>query len=204
MTSPALPEPIWYEDVSVLLLSSNVLSLLPSENQTREENANSVMRFALCFGIASALARKSFFPLAVVLFVAPATFFWYTSVPGSFAGEGGASPGEDGDGGKSRSRKRVVKPTRQNPFMNSFEPDEKNTYFADPLDPGVSKAIDDEFYGGGMRDSDDLYHRNASSRQFYTVPAPRSPNEQGALANWLYGGVRAGGKFTRPPSNAVY
>ena len=193
-------EPIWYEDISVLVWSRNALILLPDERQTREENANAVMRLAIYFSVASALIRQSLFPFAVLFFVAPATYFWYNSVKGSFVEEKKRSLSAK----KSKSTKRVVKPTRQNPFMNSFEPDKKDTYFVDPLDAGVSKQIDQKLNDGVFRDADDIYNRKASNRQFYTVPSPRAPNDQAAFANWLYGSVRAGGKFTRPPSNAVY
>ena len=37
------------------------------------------------------------------------------------------------------------------------------------------------------RDVKDIFGKNNSQRQFYTVPGNQVPNDQGAFAQWCYG-----------------
>jgi hypothetical protein len=81
------------------------------------------------------------------------------------------------------------KPTKDNPFMNP------NTTEYNNSDPPMACNVDDvdikenmtkEFNKDLYRDIDDLWERNNSQRQFYTVPNTQIPNNQTEFAEWLY------------------
>jgi hypothetical protein len=80
------------------------------------------------------------------------------------------------------------KPTPDNPLMNPTltdislgpEPMPANTDDVD-IKEGITHSYNDKLY----RDIDDLYERENSQRQFYTMPK-LYPNDQTGFANWLY------------------
>lgn len=83
-----------------------------------------------------------------------------------------------------------IKPNKNNPFMNPNFVDTNNPnndFKACHIDnPRVKEEIDKYFKDPLYRDVKDIYERNFSQRQFYTMPSTTIPNEQGIFANWLY------------------
>ena len=51
----------------------------------------------------------------------------------------------------------------------------------------VNEIIKNLFETDLYRDVSDIFGKENSQRQFYTVPGNQSPNDQGAFAQWLYG-----------------
>lgn len=85
--------------------------------------------------------------------------------------------------------KPCQRPTANNPFMNVLVTD----YIKNPERPAactlnnkVKKQINQHFDNNLFRDVDDIFHKNASDRQFYTTPSTTIPNDQTAFAKWLY------------------
>ncbi len=84
-------------------------------------------------------------------------------------------------------------PTKENPFMNP----ELFDYGTDSeLKPkscpsynnvGMQRRIEELFNEDLFRDVTDVFGKNNSQRQFYTVPSNQVPSDQGSFANWLYG-----------------
>ena len=88
--------------------------------------------------------------------------------------------------------------------MNVLNSDNRQREAAcDPLDPEVKYEIENKFEKSIFRDIDDVWERNNAGRTFYTTAATTIPNDQTGFAEWLYSGLRAGGKQTRPPRNAI-
>lgn len=81
-------------------------------------------------------------------------------------------------------------PTYNNPFMNpnisdiSFNPDR---YEACDIELS-KKKINYKFNKNFFKNANDLYGRQSSMRQFYTVPNTTIPNKQTEFARWLYDG----------------
>lgn len=81
------------------------------------------------------------------------------------------------------------KPTKENPFMNRTIIDYNNDD-----QPTACNADDDEikdemevnFNHDLFRDVDELWERENSQRQFYTMPNTAVPNNQVEFAKWLY------------------
>ena len=84
-------------------------------------------------------------------------------------------------------------PNKDNPFMNPTLSD----YGSDkpPLpkscpsynNVGVQRRVEELFNEDLYRDVNDIFGKNNSQRQFYTVPGNQIPNDQHSFANWLYG-----------------
>jgi hypothetical protein len=81
------------------------------------------------------------------------------------------------------------RPTKDNPFMNP-----NITEYNDGDPPVACNADDNEikddikvnFNHDLFRDVDELWERENSQRQFYTIPNTQVPNQQVEFARWLY------------------
>lgn len=84
----------------------------------------------------------------------------------------------------------VTKPTPRNPFMNvlldeiKYNPTRPSADFV--TDPNNAAVLDDFFRIQWNSDPTDVFGRNQSQREFYTMPSTSIPNDQGSFQNWLY------------------
>tara|TARA_B110000971_G_C20000772_1_gene496720 strand:+ start:1401 stop:1898 length:498 start_codon:yes stop_codon:yes gene_type:complete len=84
-------------------------------------------------------------------------------------------------------------PDKDNPFMNpplsDFGSDKPAPPKACPSynNVGVQRRVEELFNEDLYRDTTDIFGKNNSQRQFYTVPGSEVPNNQGSLGQWLYG-----------------
>lgn len=78
--------------------------------------------------------------------------------------------------------------TPNNPFMNpsiadiAFNPDRYEACDVELMNNKINK----NFFKNVFKNANDIYGRDMSLRQFYTVPNTSIPNKQGELARWLY------------------
>lgn len=86
--------------------------------------------------------------------------------------------------------KICVKPSLDNPFMNPSIIDYNNnnndikacSYNEKEIENNVNTYFKQFVY----KDINDIYEREFSQRQFYTVPATTIPNDRKSYENWLY------------------
>lgn len=89
----------------------------------------------------------------------------------------------------------VIKPTKDNPFMNitldeyssstSREIEnvyEESAYENDKVKEDISNAFETKL----LSNTNDIFNKYNSQRQFYTMPVTTIPNKQNELAKWLY------------------
>lgn len=87
-------------------------------------------------------------------------------------------------------------PTDNNPFMNILVPE----YYENPKRPeacplegelpgeeGVAQEVNEKFDINLYKDVADIWDKNNSQRQFFTMPNTTIPNDQPGFAHWLYG-----------------
>ncbi len=86
------------------------------------------------------------------------------------------------------NNKICVKPTKHNPFMNPVLTDINNDADgACPItDNKIMNQMEDIYETSMFQNTDDIYNSSTSSRQFYTIPSSKIPNDQTLFANWLY------------------
>ena len=78
------------------------------------------------------------------------------------------------------------KPTLNNPFMNVLPIDERTREPACEYTDKMKTKIEDAFSANLYEDTNDIYGRNNSQRQFYTMPSTQMPNRQDEFKSWLY------------------
>jgi hypothetical protein len=90
-----------------------------------------------------------------------------------------------------------------NVMLNDYVANPRRPAACDIQDPSVvadAERLHDDAGNGLPRNSDDIFHRSASSRQFVTNPITTIPNDQGTFAQWLYGqGPRTKRNNSGPP-----
>ncbi len=198
-----MAEQIWYDNPYTLFTQDTVLKILPASTMTYAEQLNSVFRLSVYYGFLVSLIKGSPEMLLVPAGIAAVTFLLYRSFKLQGQKEGfGTIPST----ARASSGSEVcVKPTKSNPFMNVLNGDRPDRRQAcDPLDPAVKASMQDNFNRSMFFDVDDVWGRNNAGRNFNTTPSTTVPNDQEMFAEWLYSGIRAGGKHTRPPRNSAF
>lgn len=185
-------ESIWYKDISSLFNADNFGCVVPTSGMTLAQQLNSILRFSVYYSLIMFAARQNADAFVFPVITAAVTYIVFQHFSGG---------GSEGFGARNDQDGPCTEPTRDNPFMNLLA-NEYNTAkpgACDPLDEDVRESMEQNFYEGAFVDQDDIYNRNSGSRQFYTNPVTTSANDQGAFADWLYGGVNCSGKQVRPP-----
>ncbi len=81
------------------------------------------------------------------------------------------------------------KPTLENPFMNPPVTDygtEFSPVACNAIDDDIKESIKVNINHQLFRDVDEIFERENSQRQFYTMPNTAVPNHQTEFANWLF------------------
>jgi hypothetical protein len=91
---------------------------------------------------------------------------------------------------RDKKQKHVYKPSIDNPFMNVMAGDYKTFPNRPPAgtwnDKSTREKVNTQFEKGLTRTDNDFYKKNASDRQYYTMPSTTIPNNQETFAKWLY------------------
>lgn len=95
-------------------------------------------------------------------------------------------------------------PTSENPYMN-FLMNEISEYPTKPpakynASGDVKQKLEDRFEVKMYGDPGDIWGRNQSQREFYTMPSTSIPNDRDSFQNWLY---RIPGKTCKEGNNAI-
>jgi hypothetical protein len=95
-------------------------------------------------------------------------------------------------------------PTAANPFMNVLISEISDNPYRNPaasvMGTKVKAELDDYFETMFASDPGDVFQRTQGQRQWVTMPSTTIPNDQGALADWLY---RTPGQSCKEGNTAV-
>ena len=175
---------------------------------------NSFTRFGVYLGVVLAVVRfQPAWLLVGVAFAAFAVGAWYymdghgatregfadTEAPivDPRAVDGAYEPDVIGSEGRTM-------PTAANPFMNVLISEISDNPYRNPAASvtatKVKQELDDYFETMFASDPGDAFQRTQSQRQWVTMPSTTIPNDQGALADWLY---RVPGQTCKEGNTAV-
>lgn len=170
---------LWIHDVSLLYKETQIW---PFYVHTPHEKVNAFSRFVIYYGVLLALLKKDTQPVMIALGVALlATLFYAQTVPQSHK-----------DNHKDNHKDATVKTEVQNNLTAKCPTVTTNNYMGNPIlgvhnnvDAGCevsAERINEVFLHNLPHDHWDIYGKNNSQRQFYTVPV----NDQSAFAKLLY------------------
>lgn len=182
-------EQFWLEDPINFLVNQNTLmKIIPNKNMSLIEQLNAAMRFSLYFSLIVFIVRRDPRTLFFAVFVGLFTIFIERNAMKKNAEKKQVL--EKMDIGNDKHQGYCSLPTQSNPFMNVNIVD----YQSFPNKPPacnvtkdkVKEEMQKKFEIGTFRDVDDIYGKNASDRQWYTMPSTTIPNDQKSFAEALY------------------
>jgi len=187
--------PFWYDDISILFKQDTITEIFPSKRFDIIRKLNAIVRLSLFYTLIMYLLKREQKYLIIPLIIMGITWIvWYKQ--------------EDIQNDKLLKESMndklddLVKindlntecrvPNKDNPFMNptlsdygSGNPPPKSCPSYN--NKGVQRRVEELFNEDLYRDANDIFGKNNSQRQFYTVPGNKVPNDQGNFAQWLYG-----------------
>lgn len=160
---------LWIDDPMNVLFDLNKIHLIiPDRSDSMNEQVNSFTRFVLLYGSLLSMYKKSWDPLVLTAVMSVVVLVLVAFMKNRFNNK------------RPTGQQRVEQPqkvTAENPFGNpavgSTDKPVLNTQ------PVVSDAL---FVQNLPQDDWDIYGKNNSQRQFFTLP----PNDQTSFAKWLY------------------
>lgn len=159
-------DPFWKDDFSILYRRDRLTEFIPTGDMSVSERLNAITRFSVYVAIVLALVENEFWPLYIAIFGLAATLFIEVKRDDSK------------DDLAAFENEQCTMPTDENPFMNplQFENAEDKPPACD-LEAAfgehqVGELANEKFMKGLYINSWDLFERNNSQREMYTVPGP--------------------------------
>lgn len=175
---------IWYKDLGLFVRRAR--EFWPSRDQTFEERVNAMVRFTLyATGLVYLFNRQPRYLAFGLVFVLVLTAVYVLRPhppPPSPPHQHAASVAATGS-------RHCTRPTKDNPFGNVLlteyadNPDRPEACMYDD----VKDAMRQSFNHNLFRNLTDVYEKQNSQRQFYTMPNTTIPNNQNDFAQFLYG-----------------
>lgn len=181
-------EKFWLDDIIQFFSNtSTIMKIIPQKNMNLIEQMNSVFRFSIYFSLIVFIIHQDIRTFFFAVFVGFFTIFIKTYAEKENSDKKQILEkmhiGEDKQG-------RCVLPTYNNPFMNVTLKDRREFPNRPPAcnvtKNSVKNKMEEEFNKHGYRDIGDIYGKNNSYRQFYTMPVTTIPNNQKEFAEALY------------------
>ena len=188
----SLTDQFWINDYRILFYKERLTDFFPIIEMTLIEKLNAIFRMSIYLSILLYLFTGNYLYLYIMIIVALFTCFIYYNQKDNlelyFNSDKNSS---DNLIEKSilETEKNDIKPTVENPFMNiNLITDNKEKENAPPSwnNDTIQKDIEDKFTHNLYRDVGDLYGKNNSQREFYTMPSTTIPNNQTSFAKWCY------------------
>lgn len=182
-------ETFWFDDPLWFLIDvHNASKFIPDNQMSLDEQLNAVVRFSIYFSLITLVIKRDYRILFFVVFTAFMTLIIRKYNDDLHSKR--KTVLEKMDLGDERGRGLCMKPTKENPFMNVRMSDYKDFPSRPPAcniaKRPVNKMVRSYFDDGLYRDVDDIFGKQASDRQFYTMPVTTIPNDQTKFAEWLY------------------
>lgn len=183
-----MSEKIWYEDAMMMFNGVNMFNIIPLQSMSLEQKLNAIVRFFIYLGIILALVRKDAKYLFLGILAALVSYPIYEferkekEIAEKFL---------KNESIEILNNKPCTSTNIENPFMNptiadiQYNPDRPEA--CPVVNQDVSSRVNANFKERVYKDVTDVWGKDYSAREFYTVPNTTIPNKQGEFASWLYG-----------------
>ena len=183
--------PLWIEDVSILYEKKYLFEIVPMKNFDLNRKLNSLFRLSIFYSLIVYFVNKSSKTLLIPVGVGLFTVIISKNLKMNNITEN-IRKLQNGDTKESFLMEEVSEgcriPEKSNPFMNPTIYGENNSQkpCLSYNNKGIQKDIEEKFNRNLYRDVNDIFGKNNSQRQFYTVPGKTNPNDLESYKNWLY------------------
>lgn len=203
----------WADDITVLFDKDKLAVFFPTKNMDSNEILNALVRASLYLSVILFVYKRNTNIFFIVIGTLVLTYLIHSYSPSKHtnnnnneSGNNNNNNNENGDSSKENftgnieqyhemdemlQKTQCVTPTVDNPFMNvslgDYNTMPNREVCGDVLDNQVLKNdIGHKFHNNLYQDVGDIWDRNNSQRQFYTMPNTSIPNKQKEFALWLY------------------
>jgi hypothetical protein len=193
-------DPIWFNDYNQIIRRDKLLEILPTVNMPFSERINSIVRASIYIGVIMMIVHNNYLYIYIPIVIMVTTYLVYMFQNKDIK-EGyrnlprpldpvNENPLFQRYMNATREKTKCVTTTVDNPFMNPLPADDRRRGPACSTlnNVEVANKVEANFSSNLFRDVNDVFNRNHSERQYYTVPSTTFANEQGKFAQWLYGG----------------
>jgi hypothetical protein len=183
--------PLWTDNISILYEKKYLFEIIPMKNFDLNRKLNSLFRLSIFYSIIIYLFNKQNKMLMVPIGVGVFTLIISKNLKeNTINGNIRKLQNDESEEGflmeEISGGCRI--PEKNNPFMNPTLYDDKNS--KKPClsynNKGIQRDIANKFNEDLYRDVNDIFGKNNSQRQFYTVPGKTNPNDLESYKNWLY------------------
>lgn len=170
---------LWIDDPIAILFGPDILKIWPFENEGYVDKVNAFTRFVLYYGVLLSVLRNQREPLLVALACIVGVLFLVklrTRPPNMVL--------VNRPGAYNKKNFECPNVTTNNPLANPVfgESTVVSTCNMNHDNPLVAHKVKRSFENGLPMNEWDVYGKNNSQRQYFTM----APNDQTAFANWLY------------------
>ena len=188
--------PFWFKNPSILYEKDSIFEFFPSKKFNLIRKLNAVVRLSIIYTLIMVLCTKHINYLLIPLITSAITWFIWNRQRDTHTDNvmDEAMSNQIDDLVKINDLETECRvPTKENPFMNPGINEFSNDEYRQPKscpsynNVGVQNRVEELFNEDLYRDVKDIFGKNNSQRQFYTVPGNQVPNDQGSFAQWCYG-----------------
>jgi len=186
--------PFWYNNPKILFERNYLFEIFPVKEFDTVRKLNAIMRFSIYYTIIVYLYNRNTNILALPLVVGLVTYFIFKN---------NSSIQKESITNKLKNDISPIDlsnqvhnigcqlPTKDNPFMNTpyfdIAADKELPSSCTSYDnKGVQRKIEKEFDKGLYKNYTDIFGKENSQRQFFSVPGRDGVPDQPAFAHWLY------------------
>ncbi len=173
LSNLVVSDPFWSNEYKVLFNLSRAKEFIPTPDMSTDEKLNAISRCLIYAGILLYFLYNDY--LFMYIPVIGLALVYYVHLGSN---EGFNQQTESSD---------CVKPTINNPFMNVLTSDNPTRSPACNIDDPKIKADIESMFGHGLyTNSNDIWDKNNSQRQYYTNPSTTTPNDRDSFMKWCY------------------
>ena len=183
--------PLWTENISILYEKKYLFEVVPMKNFDLNRKLNSLLRLSIYYSIIVYLVHKNTKTLMIPIGVGIFTLIISKNLKDNNINEKiiKLQNDEKTEGFLMEGISEGCRiPEKDNPFMNPTVYGGDNSKRPCPSynNKGIQKDIEEKFNEDLYKDVNNIFGKNNSQRQFYTVPSKTQPNDLESYKNWLY------------------
>ena len=184
--------PFWSDKISILYDKNFLFEIIPKKEYNLNRKLNALLRFTVYYSlIVFLMDTKKRYVLTFIVGMAIFTYLIYFKYKESFMNRENnkiMNGSEDMNINELSSECRI--PTKDNPFMNpllsDFGSNKSKPACPSYNNKGVQRVTEDFFEEDLYKDINDIFGKENSQRQFFSVPGNSVPNDRDTFMKWCY------------------
>jgi len=180
--------PLWIDNFDILYEKKYLFEILPSKNFDFNRKLNSLLRLSIYYSIIVYMLNKNTKILLTPILVGAFTVIMGKNLKKNIIDKAVVDLQNNTEKPLEKIDIDCRIPTENNPFMNPtvFGENNNKSSCLSYNNKGIQRNIENNFNTNLNREASDIFGKNNSQRQFYTVPSKKYPNDQDAFKKWLY------------------